>query len=105
MQVKEERHLCLTVYPPQTGDSFDSVSVLPAWHRRKKKKYFSFSGVGLNCLAFMSQPHFLLTLEIEYEREKKKAAMNMQMPFRDEDVDLDFTVLALALQKPYRIIV
>lgn len=38
--VKEERHLCLTVYPPQTGDSFDSVSVLPAWHRRKKKKVF-----------------------------------------------------------------
>lgn len=39
--VKEERHLCLTVYPPQTGDSFDSVSVLPAWHRRKKKKSIS----------------------------------------------------------------
>lgn len=40
--------------------------------KEEKKKYFSFSGVGLNCLAFMSQPHFLLTLEIEYEREKKK---------------------------------
>lgn len=72
-----------------------------------KREYFSFSGDGLICLAFVTAPlRCLLTLEIECikkkEREREKrntVVMNMQMPYREKDVDLDFTVLALAPQK------